>query len=144
MIKTIEDNNIVYAKIIKASYEAKDCEFYTEKEDEIQFGIVNFKKGFKTGAHFHNHNEDSKNQTDEILILEAGSIRIDFYNDKGAYFKSCEAKQGDIVILYKGGHNIVFNEDTKTIIIKPGPYIENNNNTRIIGANNLELIIDKD
>ena len=42
MIKTIESNNITYAKIIRAVHQPTQTEFYTEKEDELQFGLMFF------------------------------------------------------------------------------------------------------
>ena len=144
MIKLIEENKVTYAKIIRASYEASEVEFFTRESDEVQFGVVNFQKNFKTGAHYHNHLKRKVNQTDEILMLQSGSARVDFYNDKGAYIKSAEIFQGDIIIIYKGGHNIFFYDDTKLFMIKPGSYETNADRTRIIGANNMELLIDKD
>ena len=90
MIKTIESNNITYAKIIRAVHQPTQTEFYTEKEDELQFGVMFFEKNHKTGTHFHNHTEKLKNQTDEILMMQQGSARIDFYDNQGAYIKSTE------------------------------------------------------
>lgn len=142
MIKLIKDNNITYAKIIRANYQAQDVEFFTQETDEIQFGVINFKKDYKTGAHYHNKSVKKSTQTDEILMIQSGSARIDFYNNKGEYIKSCEVSQGDIVIINKGGHNILFYENTKVFVIKKGAYDKENDKTRIIGTNNLELLIE--
>lgn len=144
MIKLIEDNNTTYAKIIRAKYNPSDTEFFTRESDEVQFGVVNFEKNYKTGAHYHNHLKHKTNQTDEILMLQTGSARVDFYNDKGVYIKSSEISQGDIIIIYKGGHNIFFYENTKVFMIKPGAYETNADTTRIVGTNNHELIIEKE
>ena len=143
-MKLIEDNNIIYAKIIRADMYPKETTFFTDDTNEIQFGIVYHKKGHKTGAHYHNHLNSETTKTDEIIVVQNGSMRIDFYNEKGAYIKSCEVFKGDIVILYQGGHNITYYEDTKTFLIKSGAYNKENDKTRIIGANSLELIIDND
>ena len=142
MIKLIKDNNITYGKIIRANYLAKDVEFFTQETDEIQFGVINFQKDYKTGAHYHNKSTKKTTQTDEILMIQTGSARVDFYNNKGEYIKSCEVFQGDIVIFNKGGHNILFYENTKVFIIKKGGYDKENDKTRIIGTNNLELLIE--
>ena len=144
MIKVIKDNDIIYAKIVRAGHNTGNTEFFTEKSDELQLGIVQYKKDYKTGAHYHNHLKTKTTKTDEILMFQRGSARIDFYNDKGAYIKSANANTGDIVILYKGGHNIVYLEDTKLFMIKPGAYDPETDKTRIIGANNLELTIEND
>lgn len=143
-MKLIEDNNVVYAKIIRANSRPDESMFFTDETCEIQFGIVNYTKNHKTGAHYHNHLDSEKSRVDEIIIVQKGSMRIDFYNEKGAYIKSIEAFENDIVIMYQGGHNVTFYDDTKIFLIKPGAYQKENDKTRIIGANNLELIIDKD
>ena len=142
MIKKIIDNNVLLAKIIKADYNPTTTEFFTDENDELQFGVMFYEKNHKTGAHYHNHLKTKTNQTDEILIVQNGALRIDFYNDKGEYIKSIQAKSGDTVILYKGGHNFVFEENTKLLSIKKGAYDKETSKTRIVGANNMELVID--
>lgn len=142
MIKLVEDNDIVYAKIITSDHPTDENVFFTEKDTEIQFGILNYKKNYKTGAHYHGHLKEKTARVDEILIFLKGSARIDFYNNKGAYIKSSEISENDIVIIYQGGHNISYTKDTKIYIIKPGIYDSSTDKTRIVGTNNTELIVD--
>lgn len=144
MIKIIEDNNQIYAKIIRASYQSKGTEFFTDKNDEIQIGYIEYPKNHKTGAHYHNHLNKETNRTDEILIVQEGCARVDFYNLKGEYIKSSEIFKGDILIVHKGGHNIIFYEDTRVLAIKSGVYDKKSDKTRMIGTNNLELNIEND
>lgn len=144
MIKLIEENNTLYAKIIRANHLVNDSEFFTSETDEIQFGVVNYKKNHKTGAHYHNRLTNKKTQTDEILVFLQGGARIDFYDNEGAYIKSVEAFCGDVVIFFKGGHNLFYYDDAKVYMIKSGPYAKNADKTRIIGTNNLELFIEND
>ena len=142
MIKTIEQNGTLYAKVIRSTYQANDTEFFTENTDEIQFGIISYPKNHKTGAHYHNHLNKQSNQIDEILIVQQGSARVDFYNKEGNYIKSTEIFKDDTIIIFKGGHNITFYEDTKVLAIKSGVYEQKSSKTRMIGANNSELIIE--
>ncbi len=142
MIKTIIDNNVTYAKIIRSNFSKDENTFFTDKNDEIQFGVLNYRKNYKTGAHYHGHIKSKKNRTDEILMFQKGSARIDFYNEVGAYIVSSVVNAGDIVIIYLGGHNIVYLEDTRIFMIKPGAYDSSSDKTRIIGTNNTELIIE--
>ena len=144
MIKIIEDNGVVYAKLIKSTHRVDDREFFTDSLDEIQLGVVNYKQNHKTGAHYHNHLKAKSNRVDEIYIIQNGSLRVDLYSEIGAYIKSIEANSGDILILYCGGHNIMFTQDTKVFKIKPGIYEQKTAKTRIVGANNSHLVIDKD
>ncbi len=144
MIKIIQENETIYAKIIRASYKTQDNEFFTSETDEMQFGVISYPKNHKTGAHCHNKIFKKSSTVDEIIMVQQGSARVDFYNTKGAYIKSAEIFQGDILILFKGGHNIIFYEDTKTYTIKTGVYSKDKNKTRIVGVNNSELVIEND
>lgn len=142
MIKEIKDNDILYAKIIRKEFSKEENVFFTNEKDEIQFGILNYEKNYKTGAHYHGHMNSKKNKTDEILMFQKGSARIDFYNEKGEYILSSVLNAGDIAIIYKGGHNIVYLEKTRIFIVKPGAYDSETDRMRIIGANNTELKIE--
>ena len=141
MIKDIIDNNVIYARIIRNSNDS-DSAFFTREEDELQIGVLDYEKNYKTGTHYHNRPQGFINETDEIFIVKEGSCRVDFYNDKGVYLKSCELFKGDIIIIYLGGHNITYLEKSKILLIKKGPYNKNEDKTRIVGANNLEIVID--
>lgn len=141
MIKDIIDNNVIYARIIRSS-STFESGFFTRVEDELQIGILNYEKDYKTGTHYHNRPEGFINETDEIFIVKEGSCRVDFYNDKGVYLKSCEVFKGDIIIIYLGGHNINYLEKSQILLIKKGPYNKDSDKTRIVGANNLEINID--
>ena len=143
MIKVIEKNNQIYARIVKSTYLSNETEFFTDNSDEVQLGYITYEKDYKTGAHYHNHSIEPKNQVDEILIVEYGYARIDFYSNEGIYLKSVNVSKGDTIILYKGGHNILFYEKTRFLTIKPGSYGEDNNETRIVGTNDFELVIEE-
>ena len=88
MIKLIKDNNEIYAKLIRSSYQTKDTEFFTDETDEIQLGYITYSKNHKTGAHYHNHLNKETTRTDEILIIQKGSARVDFYNTKGEFLSA--------------------------------------------------------
>ena len=78
MIKEIKDNDILYAKIIRKEFPKNENTFFTDENDEIQFGILNYEKNYKTGAHYHGHiKSKQKNRTDEILLFQKGSARVE-------------------------------------------------------------------
>ncbi|MBR6297879.1 MAG: hypothetical protein IKR34_01395 [Candidatus Gastranaerophilales bacterium] len=142
MIKEISDKNIIYARIVRSSYEPVGNEFFSRTEDELQIGILNYEENHKVGTHYHNRPQGFLNETDEILIVQEGSARIDFYDIKGVYLKSTEIHKGDLIILYLGAHNITYYEKSRIMIIKKGPYNQELDKTRIVGANNFEIEID--
>ncbi len=139
MDKIIEENGIIYAKIINLHKTTDKDIFFTDEKDEIQFALLKRKKDDKTGALFHEEKESEANKLSEILIIEKGSARIDFYNNKGSYIKSIIVKEKDIIIFYKGGQNISYLEDTEFFSIKSEKYCSK---TRIVSVNNLDLKIE--
>ena len=142
MFKDITDNDILYARIIRNYNSIDESKFFTRDEDEMQIGMLCYESGYKSGAHCHNRPEGFLNETDEIIIVQKGSARVDFYNDKGVYIKSAEIFEGDIIIIYIGGHNFSYTQDSKILIVKKGPYNDENDKTRIVGVNNFEINID--
>ena len=44
MIKIVEDNNITYAKVIRAGHVVENTEFFTDDNAELQFGIIKKEK----------------------------------------------------------------------------------------------------
>ena len=142
MFKDIIDNDILYARIIRSYNSTDETIFFTRPEDELQIGVLSYESGYKTGAHCHNRPQGFLNETDEIIIVQKGSARVDFYNDKGSYIKSSEIFEGDIIIIYIGGHSLTYGEKSKILIVKKGPYNDSDDKTRIVGVNNFEINID--
>lgn len=144
MIKVIEDKGQILAKIIRRATQTKECEFFTDENSQIQFGIMNYPKNYKTGAHFHNRFKYQTANIDEIIIVQKGSMRADFYNEESQYVVSCEIFEDDVLIIYKGGHNLFFLDDTKIYTVKSGAYAKFENTTRTVSANNFDLKIEND
>lgn len=139
MEKIISQNNIVYAKIIRNINDFSSNTKFSEENDSICVSLNVSQKSEKTGAHFHNCDNENSIRTDEIMLIQKGSARVDFYNEIGGYIKSVIAREGDLIIAYRGAHNVVSLEDNKILSISS----KQADNTRIIGANNFELIIDE-
>ncbi|MBQ2984039.1 MAG: hypothetical protein IJD57_04515 [Candidatus Gastranaerophilales bacterium] len=140
MEKLITQNNILYAKVIRNIDDLSSDVVFSEENDSIQLSLKTYSQNEKTGAHFHNSYNEKTTRTDEIMLVQKGKIRVDFYNEIGAYIKSVYAQKGDVIIAYKGGHNVVIVEEAKILSFNT----KQTDNTRIIGANNFELIIDED
>lgn len=140
MEKLVSQNNTIYARIVNMADNLVGNTNFSKDDDCIQVSLDNFEKNYSSGAHFHSLYDKKVISVDEILVIQNGAIRIDFYNEIGAYIKSVKAKKDDIVFIYRGGHNIVATENSNVLTINP----KQNDNTRIIGANNFELVIEED
>ena len=58
----------------------------------------------------------------EVLYIESGKVKINFYNDRWEEIDSRILNQGDMILLVKGGHGFEMLEETVMVEIKEGPY----------------------
>jgi hypothetical protein len=62
-------------------------------------------------------------QTQEVLFIKSGKVRVDFYDDDQHYLDSRIVQQGDVILLASGGHGFEMLEESEMIEVKQGPYI---------------------
>ena len=58
----------------------------------------------------------------EVLYVEKGKVRINFYDERWKEIDSKILNQGDMILLIKGGHGFEMLEETVMVEIKEGPY----------------------
>lgn len=121
-IKEIKKNNKTFALIIPAKLEKEGTNFFTDNDNPLQVGILNKKKGIKISPHIHRKSKRIISQTQEILYIEKGKVRANFYDEGGKKIKSAILNHGDTVLLLSGGHGFDLLKDSKALIIKQGPY----------------------
>jgi cupin fold WbuC family metalloprotein len=125
MIKKIVDNkNIIYAIIIKASYKQKknSIKFFTEKNNSQQLGYMNRPKGYYIKPHYHKINNRNVKYTLETLVIKKGIVETTIFKKNGAKISACRLSRGDIIIFLNGGHSFKFIKDAELVEIKQGPY----------------------
>ena len=123
----IKYKNNLYALIIKKNrkFIKKGVDFITKDQDLLQLGFLNLNKDYKIKSHIHLKKPRIINYCTEVLLIEKGKVKIKFYDHKNKDIKKDKTlKNGDIIILFKGGHGFKILEKTKIIEIKQGPYIE--------------------
>ena len=125
---TYEDET--YSLIIRDKYHNEGIEFFTHSNFSQQLGYMSHKSGHKIQPHFHNYAPREVEYTQEVLLVKYGKVRVEFYNKKNEFFKSILLDKGDLILLAKGGHGFVFEEDSALIEIKQGPYMGNEDKTR--------------
>ena len=72
--------------------------------------------------HKHYKNIRRIEYTSEVLIIQKGKLRVDFYSDKEKYLFSKIIKKNNIIILNSGGHGLKVIETVEMIEVKQGPY----------------------
>jgi hypothetical protein len=123
-IEKIEINGKIVAMIIRKNLEIKEnTKFLTPDNYPLQLGFLSHKKGDVIKPHVHKKIKRTINITQEIMYIEKGKVRIDFYSSNNKKIKSSVLTEGDIIIFDDCGHGFEMLEDTKIIEVKQGPYM---------------------
>ncbi len=123
MIERIIENDVLLAIIIRTDFNSKGIEFFTPDNFSQQLGYMNRPKGYVIEPHRHNLVSREVVQTQEVLFVKSGKVRVDFYNDAQQYIESRILIQGDVILLAAGGHGFEMLEASEMIEVKQGPYI---------------------
>jgi hypothetical protein len=126
MIKEITYKKKLYALIIKESYQnKKGISFFTKNSANQQIGFMSHPKNYLIKPHRHQKRETKIFITSEVIILQKGKLRVDFYNPKKNYLFSIILKKNQIIMLVHGGHGFKVLEPVKMLEIKQGPFVLN-------------------
>jgi hypothetical protein len=69
--------------------------------------------------------------TQEVLYIRKGSIRANIYNGQDQKIDELVAREGDVLMLLRGGHGYqILEDDTQVLEIKNGPYVGANADRR--------------
>ncbi len=141
MLEKILHNNQLLAIIIGNSYKQEGISFFTDDNFSQQLGYMNRPKGHIIEPHRHNLVSREVVQTQEVLFIKSGKVRVDFYDDSQTYIESRILNQGDVILLAAGGHGFEMIEPSELIEVKQGPYIGELDKVRFEPASTLNLII---
>jgi hypothetical protein len=121
-IKIIKIENINFGFIVYKNFECNKTHFITKHELPLQFAFMNFKKGSEIKAHIHNKYSREIFETNEVLIIKKGSLKVNFFNSKRILLHTEVLNDGDLIFLQEGGHSFEILEDCEFFEIKNGPY----------------------
>lgn len=100
----------------------KGHNFLTTDEKELQFGIFNHSAGHSIARHWHPPFLRSIDRTSEVVIIQSGEVSASIFdNDHKLVFEG-RLFEGDVVILFSGGHGFEILENATIFEIKQGPY----------------------
>jgi uncharacterized protein YjlB len=80
-------------------------------------------KGYIVEPHTHRIVERKVSNTQEVLHVKSGRVKLTLFGNDKAFIKEIEIKRGDTVLLASGGHSVEMLEDSELIEIKQGPYL---------------------
>lgn len=136
MIERVIYENKEYAIIIRKDYHSDGIQFFTEGDYSQQMAYMHHPDGKIIEAHVHNHEMRNVVQTQEVLVIRAGRLRVDFYQQDRVYFGSKVVEEGDVLLLAYGGHGFEVLEEVEMIEIKQGPYLGDKDKVRFEGITN--------
>ena len=130
MIEKVQKDKKIYAIIIRANYSNEGIEFFTPDEFSQQLAYMKRPKGYNISPHLHLNTNKNIQNTQEVLLIRSGKVRVDFYEDNKEYFTSKILIKGDVILLAFGGHGFEVLEESEIIEVKQGPYAENKDKER--------------
>ena len=122
-VEPIQDNSETMAIIFYNRPIDPGVHFFIDNQSSLQVGKQLRLKGEEIKPHRHLPVKIEREKTlKEVLYIERGKIRINFYNDRWEEIDSRILNQGDIVLLIAGGHGFEMLEETVMVEVKEGPY----------------------
>lgn len=141
MIDKIYHNNELLGIIIRSTFRQEGISFFTDDNFSQQLGYMNRPKGYVIAPHRHNLVLREVVQTQEVLIIRSGKIRVDFYDDNQIYLESRILNTGDIILLATGGHGFEMIEESEIVEVKQGPYVGEVDKIRFNHVNTKDVVI---
>jgi hypothetical protein len=129
-MEIIEYENQILAIIIRNSYSHNGIEFFTRENDSQQLDYMNRPVDYIIKPHRHNEVAREVLNTQEVLFIKTGKVRVDFYNDNQLYLESRILLPLDVILLSAGGHGFKMLEKSEIIEVKQGPYCGENDKVR--------------
>jgi len=130
MIETITNKNKVLAIIIFTGERKAGVNFVTPSESTLQLGTIRHARGTVIPPHTHNIFPRTINKTQEVLVIQKGSIKVNFYDENFKQIETRTLNSGDTILLADDGHGFEVLEECEIIEIKQGPYAGEADKTR--------------
>lgn len=129
LIKVI-DNDKPIAMILRRDFTRPGINFLTEGRSSLQVGTISHPRNYRIPAHDHQVHARTIEDTQEVLLLRRGRMRVDFFSEARDYIESVIMEAGDLLLLISGGHGFEALEEIDMVEIKTGPYMETRDKTR--------------
>lgn len=132
MIETISSAGKLFAIIVPRDFSAPGVNFFTPHNLSQQLAFISHPPGRLIEPHVHNPVPREVLNTQEVLVIRKGRLRVDFYDDDRNLVTSRELGAGDVMLLAEGGHGFEVLEELEMIEVKQGPYQGGADKTRFI------------
>lgn len=104
--------------------------FYTPSDLNVQVGSAALPGGGAIPRHIHRAVERTITGTTEVIVVQAGTLRVDFFSTAREFVCSREITVGDLVITLGGGHGYTALSEARFLEVKQGPYVAEDDKVR--------------
>ena len=111
------------ATIIRNTEITEGIHFPTNEDGELQVGFMKRKKNYMIKKHMHPERRRNIYRTTEVLLVKSGCVVATIFDTENRHVAERELTSGDILIIFTGWHQFVFQEDSELIEVKQGPFI---------------------
>jgi len=118
-----DSGGTILAMAVPKEYRPDGVEFLTPTESSLQVGLMTRPTGEHIPAHRHLEQERSVFDTQEVLFIRNGKLRVHLFDKTETYVASLDLTAGDLLHLHSGGHSFDVSEELEMIEIKQGPFI---------------------
>jgi len=136
MIENIFNKDELYAIIIRNTYNQPGIHFITSNDLSQQLAYIHHPEGKKIEPHVHNPIVREVKNTQEVLFIKKGKLRVDFFTEERERFESRVLGAGDVILLIQGGHGFEVLEEIEMFEVKQGPYAGEQDKTRFTPLSN--------
>ncbi len=130
LIERIEHEGSTMAIIVSHRYSEDGVHFFTPDDFSQQLGYLKHPKGKIIKPHVHNFVSREIHNTNEVLFIKKGRIKVDFYDAQQSYLTNRLLEEGDVILLITGGHGFEVIEDVEMFEVKQGPFAGDIDKTR--------------
>ena len=122
MIDFVYSSGSLIAIFIERNFSPRKTEFFTPVEEPMQLGVGVYSKGSFVGPHTHSGLPTQVTEYQEFVFLRKGSAITEVFGKEGEFLKRYQMNEGDLLLLFRGGHSFHFLEETELLEVKQGPY----------------------
>jgi len=119
-----DDEHNLLAIIIRNFELSERVRFITKDSQNPQVALMSRPQGEYITPHVHLPIERKVFGTPEVLVVRSGKMRVDLFNASKMFVESHIMQDGDIIILFSGGHGFDILETTIMVELKQGPFKE--------------------
>jgi mannose-6-phosphate isomerase-like protein (cupin superfamily) len=135
MIEKVTHKDKLLAIIVRKKYKKNGISFITPNDYSLQLGYMDHPKDHKIKPHMHHPVRRETFGTQEVLIIQKGELRIDFYSFEKEYLESRTLFAGDVILLIEAGHGMTVLKPLRMIEVKNGPYRAEEDKVKFEGIN---------